>query len=95
MYCFLSWWWVSDSSISEIDHLDFFPKTYVEVAEFDCLHDEGIAFARTLISEGVETEYYSVRGTCHGFEAATGSSILNECMKRRIEWMHNVYKVKD
>ena len=67
----------------------------MEVAEFDCLHDEGIAFARTLISEGVETEYYSVHGTCHGFEAATGSSILNECMKRRIEWMQNVYKVKD
>ncbi len=25
-----------------------FPKTYVEVAEFDCLHDEGIAFAKKL-----------------------------------------------
>ena len=83
------------SSMSEIDHLDFFPKTYVEVAEFDCLHDEGIAFAKTLISEGVETEYYSVHGTCHGFEAATRSSILNECMKRRIEWMKNVYMIKD
>ena len=81
--------------MSEIDHLDFFPKTYVEVAEFDCLHDEGIAFAKTLISEGVETEYYSVHGTCHGFEAATRSSILNECMKRRIEWMKNVYMIKD
>lgn len=83
------------SSMSEIDHLDFFPKTYVEVAEFDCLHDEGIAFAKTLISEGVEAEYYSVHGTCHGFEAATRSSILNECMKRRIEWMKNVYMIKD
>ncbi len=83
------------SSISEIAHLDFFPKTYIEVAEFDCLHDEGIAFAKTLISEGVETEYYSVHGTCHGFEAATRSSILDECMKRRVAWMKSVYKIND
>ena len=81
------------SSMSEIDHLDFFPKTYVEVAEFDCLHDEGIAFAKTLISEGVETEYYSVHGTCHGFEAATRSSILNECMNNYSYFNRNSHKV--
>lgn len=80
------------ASLSEIDSLDFFPKTYVEAAEFDCLHDEGIAFAEKLISEGVEAEYYSVDGTCHGFEAASGSTILDVCMKRRIEWIRNLYK---
>ncbi len=77
------------ASISEIDNLDYFPRTYVETAEFDCLHDEGIEFAKKLISQGVDTQYYNVVGTCHGFEAAPKSSLLAACMKRRIEWIKN------
>ena len=72
------------ASVAELDHLEFFPDTYVEVAEFDCLHDEGIAFAEKLISSGVSAEYHSVDGTFHGFEAASKSSILDRCIKRRI-----------
>ena len=78
------------ASISEIDHLDFFPDTYVETAEFDCLCDEGIEFTRKLTEVGVPSEYHLVKGTCHGFEAATRSHILEECIIRRIEWIRKV-----
>ncbi len=78
------------ASISEINYLDFFPDTYIEVAEFDCLKDEGIKFAEKLISEEVTAEYHIVKGACHGFEAATKSSIMDGCMKRRIEWIKNL-----
>lgn len=75
------------ASISEIDSLSFFPKTYVEVAEYDCLHDEGILFAERLLSEGVPVESYEVKGTCHGYESALKSSITRKCMDRRIDWI--------
>ena len=75
------------ASISEIDSLAYFPKTYVETAEFDCLHDEGIAFADRLKAEGISTEVHNIKGACHGYEAATKSSIVRKCMKRRINWI--------
>ena len=75
------------ASIAELESLDFFPDTYVEVAEFDCLHDEGIAFAHRLKAEGVATELHDIKGACHGYEAATKSSIVRRCMKHRINWI--------
>lgn len=81
------------ASVSELDHLEFFPETYVEAAEFDCLHDEGIEFAQKLISSGVSAEYHSVDGTCHGFEAAPKSLILDRCVNRRITWIERVLQM--
>ncbi len=37
----------------EAESLEHFPNVYMEVAEFDCLRDEGIAFAERLRAEGV------------------------------------------
>ena len=84
---------VKYASISEIDSLAYFPKTYAEVAEFDCLHDEGIAFADRLKAEGISTEVHNIKGACHGYEAATKSSIVRKCMKRRIEWINQTLAI--
>ena len=35
-------------SPGEMEDVSFFPKTYIETAEFDCLHDEAIEFANKL-----------------------------------------------
>ncbi|MCM1166276.1 MAG: alpha/beta hydrolase fold domain-containing protein [Lachnospiraceae bacterium] len=74
----------------EAKSLEHFPNTYIEVAEFDCLRDEGIAFADRLQSEGVITELYEVKGACHGFETALESSIIAEAMERRIRWIKSL-----
>lgn len=74
----------------EAKSLEHFPNTYIEVAEFDSLRDEGIAFAERLQSEGVFTELYEVKGACHGFETALGSRIVEESMQRRIHWMRSI-----
>ncbi len=74
----------------EAKSLKHFPDVYIEVAEFDCLRDEGIAFAERLQSEGVITELHEVKGACHGFEAALESKIVEESMKRRIQWIRSV-----
>ena len=43
------------------------PPTLVVTAQFDVLHDEGLAFAGVLGSAGVEHEYLEVPGIVHGF----------------------------
>lgn len=74
----------------EAESLEHFPNVYMEVAEFDSLRDEGIAFAERLRSEGVFTELHEVKGACHGFETALESRIVEKCMQRRIQWIQSV-----
>jgi acetyl esterase len=50
------------------------PPALVVVAEFDPLHDEGVAYARRLRAEGVETTLLDVGGMFHGF-ATLGSTL--------------------
>ena len=64
-----------------------FPTTYIEIAEFDCLHDDGILFAEKLKSADIPVELHEVKGTCHGFEVALKSRIVRESLDRRIEWI--------
>ena len=78
------------ASPAEAESLEHFPRAYMEVAEFDCLRDEGIAFAERLRSEGVCTELHEVKGACHGFEAALESRIVKKSMQKRIQWIQSV-----
>lgn len=74
----------------EAESLEHFPNVYMEVAEFDCLRDEGIAFAERLRAEGVFTELYEVKGACHGYETVLESRIVEKAMQRRIQWIQSV-----
>lgn len=80
------------ASPMEAASLKHFPKTYVEVAEFDCLCDEGVAFAKKLQAEGISVELHEVKGACHGFEAATKSIIVADSVNRRIRWIRSVFE---
>lgn len=75
---------VKCASPIEAERLSFFPRTYMEVAEFDCLHDEGVEFVNRLQQEGVVVELYEEKGTCHGFETALKSSILKMQWKEEL-----------
>ena len=75
------------ASPMEANDLTSFPKTYMEVAEFDCLHDEGVAFYKRLVECGTEIELHEVNGASHGFENVFESRITRQCMARRVEWM--------
>ncbi len=44
------------------------PPAYVETAEFDCLHDEGVAYAKRLQEAGVLVTLNETKGTFHGFD---------------------------
>lgn len=80
------------ASPMEAATLAMFPKTYIEVAEFDSLRDEGIAFANKLQEDGVSVEFHEVKGACHGFETALKSTIVRDAMQRRVAWMENIFE---
>ena len=80
------------ASIMEVDSLEGFPKTYIEVAEFDCLHDEGVAFAERLKEIDVPVEVHDIKGGCHGYEAAPKSRIVKECVDRRMKWIRGLWE---
>ena len=83
---------VEYASLAEAKTLKNFPPTYMEVAEFDCLHDEGIDLYEKIKATGVATELHEVRGGCHGYETATNSLLVQTCMDLRIAWMKKLLK---
>ncbi len=64
-----------------------FPPTYIEVAQYDCLRDEGILLYERLQHEGIQSELHQIPNACHGFETMTNSTITRGCMSRRIDWL--------
>lgn len=49
------------------EHLELLPPVYVAVAEFDPLHDEGVALAKKAKSLGVDVELEEFKGMIHVF----------------------------
>lgn len=76
-----------DISPMEAPSLADFPMTYLEVAQYDSLKDEGIAFAKRLADEGVMVELHEVKQACHGFESAYGGELMKHAMERRINFL--------
>lgn len=66
------------------DSLEGLPDTYVETAEFDCLHDEGVEFAEALEKAGVRVELNNTVGTMHGFDIELQSSYVRACIAKRV-----------
>ena len=68
----------------EADSCDSFPKTYIEVAEFDPLRDGGLNYAEILQKSGIDVELHITEGTIHGFDMAEESEVVHEIVARRI-----------
>ena len=60
------------------------PPAYVEVEEFDCLHDEGIAYAWALSVAGVPVQLEDVKGTFHGFDFFQKKNAVRAAVQKRI-----------
>lgn len=60
---------------------------YLETAELDCLHDEGIRYAERLIRAGIPLELHETSGTVHGYDVARKSRVVRECMVKRVRWL--------
>lgn len=66
------------------------PPTYIEVAQYDCLHDEGIKYSEALKQCGVSVELYEIKAAMHGYDIAKDSGLLNDIMKVRLRFLQKV-----
>lgn len=71
----------------EAGNFDDLPPAYIETAEFDCLHDDGILYADLLKRAGIEVTLNETKGTMHGFDIATQAPTTLAAMGKRIEYM--------
>lgn len=67
------------------------PPAYVEVEEFDCLHDEGAAYARALQAAGVGVQLEDVPGTFHGFDFFTSKGISQVMVQKRVQALRQAF----
>lgn len=70
------------------------PPAYIETAEFDCLRDEGEAYALRLESEGVPCERHEIKSAMHGYDIAVDSDLLRAVMALRLKFLRNAFKTR-
>ncbi len=80
-------------SPAESESLSALPPAYIETAEFDCLHDDGILYAESLRKEGIEVELFETKGTMHGYDIALKSPMAVKAVKKRTDFMKRMFAV--
>lgn len=72
------------------------PDTYIETAEYDCLHDEGILYGERLREAGADVVMNETRGTIHGYDSALNTKIAVCNVKKRILFLKKgfMYRTK-
>lgn len=68
---------------------------YVEVEEFDCLHDPGQQYAELLKKHGYEVFFNDVKGTFHAFDQMRGKEITKKMMTLRCEVLKKAFGEND
>ncbi len=71
----------------EAESFSGLPPAYIETAEFDCLHDDGILYAQLLGQAGIAVTLNETKGTMHGFDIATKAPTTLAAMEQRIMFM--------
>ena len=71
----------------EAENFEGLPPAYIETAEFDCLHDDGILYAEKLRDAGVEVTLNETKGTMHGFDIVQKAKTTKAALAARIAFM--------
>jgi len=74
-----------------INSYSIYPPTYIETAEFDCLRDEGILFAKHLMRAKVKVELNQTKGTVHGYDFIQKSQITQDNLAKRINFLKSIF----
>ncbi len=67
------------------------PDTYIETAQFDCLRDEGILYAKKLRDAGVDVVINETKGTFHGYDAIPNTQKAAESIERRVMFLKRCF----
>lgn len=79
----------------EADCFSGLPTAYIETAEFDCLHDDGILYASKLREAGVEVVLNETVGTIHGFDIVQKAKTTQEALAARVGFMRDIFYGKE
>ena len=71
------------------------PPAYIEVEEFDCLHDEGVHFWEKLCQAEVPARLEDVKGTFHGFDVRKETMISRRMRRIRCEALYQAFWKSD
>lgn len=71
---------------------EILPPTYIETTEFDCLRDEGIAYAKHIQGVAKSVEVNETKGTVHGYDILSKHPITRENIEKRIGFMKKYVK---
>lgn len=74
----------------EANRFDGLPPAYIETAEFDCLHDDGILYAEKLREAGIDVTLNETKGTMHGFDIMQKAKTTKAAVEARIEFMKKI-----
>ena len=67
------------------------PDAYIETAEYDILHDEGISYGKKLEAAGARVEINETSRTFHGYDAAINSKITRMNIEKRIAFLKKAF----
>jgi len=84
---------IAYASPMEAESFDDLPAAYVETAEFDCLHDEGIDYAKALMQAGSEVTLNETCGTMHGFDIVQKAETAKAAVQARISYMKSQFNL--
>ncbi len=79
----------------EADNFENLPPAYIEPAEFDCLHDDGILYAKRLAEAGVLVTVNETKGTMHGFDIVQKAPTTKAALSARISFMRKMFEKED
>lgn len=78
-------------SPAEAEDLSGLPPAYIEVAEFDPLHDDGILFTRLLNENGIAAELHETTGTMHGFDTKVTAPTSKKMVSERVAYIRRMF----
>lgn len=75
----------------EADSFDGLPPAYIEAAEFDPLHDDGVYYAKLLSGNGISVELHESKGTMHGFDTKVKAPTTRKMLDSRVAYMRKMF----
>ena len=86
----------STEYVSQIESpdLSFMPPCYIEIAEFDCLHDDGLAYKKRLEDAGIEAKLTENKGAMHGYDSKYSYDKVQELWNQRVAYIKEKFATK-